>query len=720
MNDISARIEAGTAASGARRRDGGPVRVALVGAGNIAAAHAEVLKGLPGVEIAAVVDTDRGRAERLAARFGGARVLDQADALIDGSVAVDCVHVLVPPPLHFPVALPLLEAGLDVLLEKPMAESDADCAALQRAAAASGARLSVNQNFVHHPAEAALAKLISEGRIGPVRHVACEYSMPLRQLEGRQFGHWMFASVRNLLLEQMVHPLSQIRSLVGPLGEMSVLSGPPRRVDDEMEVIDDWQIAMRGERAGAELHFRLGCRYPVWRIHVIGDDGEASADMLANRMVARRPTRWIEATDTLLVGWRGAADDIWRAGRNFAGYGLSMLGVGGRSDAFFRSMKASIEAFYHDRQARPQALDGGFGRELVALCEAIAGRARVEPRGAGRPATVAGPVSCDVAVLGGTGFIGRQVVRRLVETGSKVAVVARSVDRLPELFCRPEVQVVRGSIGDRSVLARVFESAPVVVNLAHGGGEGRAGIERAMVGGARLVAEEALAAKVPHLIFASSIAALNLGDPASTVTAATPPDGEPDARADYARAKVLAERELQRMASDQGLPLTIVRPGVVVGEGTSPFHSGVGFFNRESHCLGWNDGRNPLPLVLADDVAEAILAIIDRRETSLGKSYNLIGDVRLSARDYLAELARSTGRPLVFHPGAPWRWHAEEMAKWLIKRLAGRRGPMPRLHDFRSRALAARFDTGTEKTDLGWQPEASRELFLERAFRAAG
>ncbi len=49
----------------------------------------------------------------------------------------------------------------------------------------------------------------------------------------------------------------------------------------------------------------------------------------------------------------------------------------------------------------------------------------------------------------------------------------------------------------------------------------------------------------------------------------------------------------------------------MIGEGTSPFHSGIGYYNHETHCLGWNRGLNPLPLVLVDDVADAILLALD-------------------------------------------------------------------------------------------------------------
>jgi nucleoside-diphosphate-sugar epimerase len=292
--------------------------------------------------------------------------------------------------------------------------------------------------------------------------------------------------------------------------------------------------------------------------------------------------------------------------------------------------------------------------------------------------------------------------------------MARSPAGLPRTFDDPGVRVAAGNVTDSAAVAAAVERAGRVVHLAHGGGGTWEEIQRTMVGGARLVGEHCARAKRP-LVFTSSIAALHLGDPAAVVRADTPADPHPERRADYARGKVASEAEIRRLVAEAGLEAVIVRPGVVVGEGTSPFHSGVGQFNRETHCIGWNAGRNPLPLVLVEDVAAAI-ATLCRGEGWDLEAGNLVGDVRLAARDYIAALAAATGRPLRFRPERT-RWLAAvEAGKWAIKRVGGRRAARTTLYDLRSRGLAAAFDTTLEKDRLGWRPEADRARFLARAF----
>ena len=78
------------------------------------------------------------------------------------------------------------------------------------------------------------------------------------------------------------------------------------------------------------------------------------------------------------------------------------------------------------------------------------------------------------------------------------------------------------------------------------------------------------------------------------ITSARPlPDPQEEAkRGDYARAKaVLADRAMLAMHTRaEHLPVVVLRPGVVVGEGGLPFHSGVGLYNNDQHCIGWNAG----------------------------------------------------------------------------------------------------------------------------------
>ncbi len=288
-----------------------------------------------------------------------------------------------------------------------------------------------------------------------------------------------------------------------------------------------------------------------------------------------------------------------------------------------------------------------------------------------------------VAVIGGTGFIGAYTVAALLGKGYRVRAMARGAGNLQPVFYKPGVEIVRGDV------------------------KRHADIERA-------VAQVCQANKIKRLVHVGSISGLFLGEAGSVITGATAPDPHPETRNDYARAKALADAALLQFHQQSGLPLVLIRPGLVVGSGTSPFHGGLGFFNNDQYCVGWNDGRNALPWVLADDCADAIVAALTA-PAAVGKAYNLVGDVCPSAQSYISDLAKVLGRPLHFVPSSPTGLWLTEMGKWAIKRVAGQSLKRPYRRDLLSRGILARFDCTDAKQDLGWKPVADPAEFHRRA-----
>mgnify|MGYP006266104013 CR=1 FL=1 len=700
-----------------------PARAALLGAGNIASVHAEALNHIGAARIAAVIDSDTGRAEALARLYGVEAVFGDVDTALAAG-GFNCVHVLTPPATHFGLAQSCLHAGYDVLLEKPMAETGSACQALLKLASEKDLCIGVNQNFRYHPAFARASWLARSGRIGTIDYVSCVYRMPLRQLASGQLGHWMFDSPRNLLLEQAVHPLSQLVELLGPIEEIALLPTEPARAAGDVPVQTDWLIDMRCKRASAQMAIALDASHPIWQLQIMGSDGATSVDMIHNRVVVDQPTQWPDFIDDWATA-RRQARQLRRQGRAVArDYVLSLLKMKQRSDAFFVSMRDSIAAFYASRQQAERLASAELAAHLVSVCEDIAGKLPEPDRSAAsasapKIATAANRALArhDVLVIGGTGLIGRETVRQLHEQGYSVLVLARSTRNLPSLFGQNGITVMTGDVTRPDQLEPAIRACRFVVNLAQGGGgETWDAVERAVVGSAEAVADLCQAAGTERLVYTSSIAALFLGDPYATVTDDAEPDRRGQQRALYARAKGVAEQRLLRCHRVDGLPVVIMRPGLVVGGGADPIHSGLGFANRPQHIIGWNRGTNPLPFVLVADVAAALIAAL-HSQRAVGKTYNLVGDVRPTARQYLSRFREDTGRAIAFQPQDTEWLGFSEWAKWLIKVGTGRRDALrTTLRDLRSRGLASNFDTTAAKNDLGWQPVADPEAFYGDAF----
>lgn len=684
-------------------------KVAIIGAGFIASAHVNALIKRRDVKLTVVVDPSVTAAAALAASAGGSETCSSVEELIK-TQKPDAAHVLTPPNLHGRIATQLLEAGVDVLVEKPMAATGDECRAMLDAAAHSGAALRVNHNFIHHPAYARALQKISSGRCGPARRVQMRYAAPLRQMTARQFGRWMFNSPANLLLEQAVHPLSQIDNLMGGIEAVSATPGPERGVADGIKLVTDWMFDLECGDGLAQLQIVLGASYPSWTMSVLCDDGVVDADMFENRVTVRRPHASIAPLDMARRNLGAGLASIGEATRGVIEFAGELSRLGPPSDGFSRSMAGAVNAF-HDELASGVRVQDETGLRLVRICEKAATEVSIAaPRITKTPGV---DERYDVAVFGGTGFIGQHLTAQLVERGDKVAVMARNIANLPALFDHENVGVFKGAISDENAVRSVCSRAKKIVNLAHGGGgETREAIVRNMVSGAEAVARAS--SENERLIYVSSSAALYLGDEHEILTMESTADPQADERADYAYAKIRSEAAMRGFAE---LPLVIMRPAIVVGEGGAPFHSALGAYENETHCQGWNAGRNALPFILVGDVASAILSALDAPlEKVTGKAFNLAGDVRWNARRYTEELANATGRPLTFHGSSAALLYADEWLKWSVKKIAGRKSvATPSMRDIKSRGMVAKIDTSAEKELLDWVPCADETDFRARA-----
>ena len=136
------------------------IRTAVIGVGHLGRHHARILANLDGARLEAVVDVNATRASEIAQANGTRALTDHRDLLGQ----VEAVSIAAPTELHHEIALPFLEHGVGVLVEKPMARTLAEADALIAAARASGATLAVGQTERYNPAVTAVMPLVTAPR----------------------------------------------------------------------------------------------------------------------------------------------------------------------------------------------------------------------------------------------------------------------------------------------------------------------------------------------------------------------------------------------------------------------------------------------------------------------------------------------------------------------------------------------------------------------------
>ena len=696
-----------------------PVRAVVAGAGYIAEYHLAILREHPSVEVVGICDPHAERLEQARSRWGVPHAAAGLTELLE-SVQADTVHVLTPPQTHVGVVSEALELGLHVLAEKPLALSLADVDMLAARAAGRGLRLDANHNAVWHPQFLRLKADIAARRLGSVQHVVALQNVPLAQLAAGAHGHWMFREPRNVLFEQGPHPLSQICELLGPVVSASTLCSSPRTLRTGGTFYDNWQVSLECAGATAQLYMAFGGSFPYWQLHVIGQDASARIDLLGNTYVLDRATPSVPPVDAFRRGVRRGWAEASGASAQIAKYVGATLRVTGRRDPYYVSMKGAVDGFYDRLSGGAAGLSLPVDRHVSAAMDLIA--ASMPRETAVRPAParpVARAATADVLVIGSTGFIGQHLVRALAESGATVRVMARTPGALPESVRSAACGVAEGDVRDQAAVARAVEGCRRVVHLVAGAPEGWDEYERLYLAGTRHVAEACLAHGVEQLQFASSIAALYLGEQGVVVTNQTPPDDRLDQRCDYAKAKALCERLLLDLHRTRQLPVVIVRPAIVVGAGGPPEHLGVGHWASPTRCISWGSADHPLPFVLASDVAAAMVSALQRPDLA-GRAFNLAGDVPLRASEYVAALAAISGRDVQLVPRTLAGWWALEHFGWAVKAV-GRKANNSALswRELRYRSGASRLDCTDSKQTLGWAPAADRDAFVEAGIRAA-
>jgi len=172
------------------------VRVGVVGVGYLGRFHALIYAGLDGVELVGVADTDRARAEQVAAEAGCAAHTDPSALLGQ----VDAVSVVVPTTAHLGAARPYLEAGVHMLLEKPVAPDMDQGREILRLAEASGAILQIGHLERFNAGIMALAERIDRPRF----------------IEAQRMGGFKErATDVDVVSDLMIHDIDIVLALVG-------------------------------------------------------------------------------------------------------------------------------------------------------------------------------------------------------------------------------------------------------------------------------------------------------------------------------------------------------------------------------------------------------------------------------------------------------------------------------------------------------------------------
>ena len=245
-----------------------------------------------------------------------------------------------------------------------------------------------------------------------------------------------------------------------------------------------------------------------------------------------------------------------------------------------------------------------------------------------------------IVVLGGSGFVGRRLLRRLAEDGHSLLLLSRNLGAHDDRLLPPGVRLRQVDVHDGEALRQVFAGADVVINLVgilNERGDDGAGFRRVHVELTRTVIAACQAAGVSRLLQMSS---LNAGRGCS---------------------HYLASRgEAEAAVRESGLAWTIFEPSVIFGEGDGLFFRFAAILRRLP-VLPLARAEARFAPVFVGDVAEAFARVL-RDPSTAGETYELYGPEVYTLRQIVEMTARQLGLRRWIIPLPDWIGRVQALA----------------------------------------------------------
>ena len=549
---------------------------------------------MEGCFVTILVDSDRLRAEQLAAKYN---IPTTSTDFRELPRYADAALVAVPHRLHAPIGEYLLSAGCHVLMEKPLAMTDSECQRLITLANQKGVVLTVGLLRRYFRAHQIAKKLVEANILGEIKSFDIRegniYNWPVTSdfMFSAEAGGGVLADTGAHTLDFALWCLGDIESVeyyddnLGGVEAECILhlqmkSGARGVVElSRLRNLRNTAI-ISGEKGEIELHLR---RDEIF-FHPGSEQSYKSLEDLP-RLTNTMARKWADCFPAQIESWLNA--------------------ISGKS---------------------PNFITGEEGRKSVALIEKCYQQRKRMPRIVGIDVTAERPASPSplkdkvVLVTGATGSIGGRLVEKLViEHQARVRVFVHNLSNLSRVSRLP-VSIYQGNMTDFAAVDKAVQGCDVVFHCAYAFGTSPAEQEQVAVEGSRNVAQAVLRHKVRSLVYVSSISVYEpMEDGDLDETAPTKPSGWT-----YPDTKKKAERVMLELHSRHGLPVVVVQPTIVYGPFVKGWTRGPVNQLKSGTVILPDEGAGLCNAVHIDDVADSLI-LAATNPNAIGETFLISG-----------------------------------------------------------------------------------------------
>lgn len=677
------------------------LRVAVVGAGYVAVHHLAALKRLDFVELVGICDSNLAAATALAERFGVAMAASNLAEL--AAQRPQAVYILTPPASHAALAMQALDMGCRVLVEKPMADSIAECRAMIETARSKGLILGVNHSDLLDPVVMKALARVRAGHIGEVVSVDILRSSEYPAYAGGPLpgqvaqGSYPFRDLG-------VHGLYTLEAFLGKLSDVKVSCQSSGR-DPNLQ-FDEWQAQVRGEQGIGRMLLSWNARPMESRLVVRGTRGVITADRFLQTLHVHRVLPGPKFIGIVINTVLSAAADCVRVPWNVLRFATGML----KPSPGIQKGAADFALAARDNSKPP--FDGEAALRIIELLEpACAEPDRLRSEQIESRYQTLAPV--DALVTGAAGFLGSKLVRALRARGHSVRVLLRKPNAA--FASDSGMQTVIGDLGDPRSVDHAVNGAAVVYHVGAAMKGSVRDFEAGTLWGTRNIIDACARHGSKRLVYVSSMSVFDHAgrDPAQTMTESSAYEPHPDWRGAYTRTKLIAERAVLDAIRDSALPAVILRPGQIFGPGAEKVTPNA-VISLAGRWVAVGPGDMSLPLVFVRDVIDALL-LAGENPQAIGKVFNIVDTTQVTQQEYLDRAKEKLGDELkvVRVPTGLFMclgWGVELLGK-LLKRDV----PLTR-YRVRSLRPLANFNVSAARDVLGWKPRVGVARGLDETF----
>lgn len=285
------------------------LKVAIVGCGKIADAHAAQIQWVEGCEIVGVCDREPLMAKQLYERFPVKRYFTDLSELVS-EARPDIVHITTPPESHFDIARFCLEHQCHVYVEKPFTLDAEEAQRLVDLANQKGLKLTVGHNYQFSHASRRMRALVESGYLGGVPvHMESYYGYDLgdpsyaRALLGDKH-HWVRRLPGQLLQNIISHGIARIAEFLTSDDPQVIAYGfvsPLLKGIGETEIIDELRVMIsEGERTTAYFTFSSQMRPSVHEFRIYGPKNGLILDQNHEILLRLRGTKFKSYADNFI------------------------------------------------------------------------------------------------------------------------------------------------------------------------------------------------------------------------------------------------------------------------------------------------------------------------------------------------------------------------------------------------------------------------------------